>query len=128
MAPGRNLPRRNEHEDCWLLGPVLFGQSGRGTVCVAPNSPDPPTRISPGGLYNPVTLSLKIDKDPPILWPHKDSIKIGDLDANQRHLVVLTSDGKKIQSFWFHGSLIDSTCRGSFRGGFHMDVNAVTGT
>lgn len=69
----------------------------------------PPTRISPGGFYNPATLSVKIDKNPPILWPHKESIKIGDLDINQRHLIVLTSDGKKIQSFWFRFSDYKST-------------------
>jgi hypothetical protein len=92
-----------------LLCPALLGQSERGTVCVAPNSPDPPTRISPGGLYNPATLSLKIDKNLSILWPHKESIKIGDLEVSQRHLVVLTSDGKKIQSFWFRFSDYKST-------------------
>ena len=42
------------------------------------------TRGSPGGFYNPATLSLKIDKNPSILWPHKESIKIGDLDVSQR--------------------------------------------
>ena len=82
---------------CWTLS----GQSGKGTICVAPNSPDPPTRISPGGEYNPATLSITIDKNKPIPWPHKESILIGDLDLNERHLVVLTSDGKRIQSFWF---------------------------
>src|ERR1700741_2586702 len=116
MAPGRNLPRGTNMKivgrllcAMLLLGPALFGQSGRATVCVAPNSPDPPTRTSPGGLYNPVTLSLKIDKNPPIRWPHKDSIKIGDLDVNQRHLVVLTSDGKKIQYFWLRFSEYKTT-------------------
>jgi len=87
-----------------LFCPALLGQSERGTVCVAPNSHDPPTRFSPGGFYNPATLSIKIDKKPPILWPHRESIKIGDLNVNQRHLVVLTSDGKAIQSFWFRFS------------------------
>jgi len=57
----------------------------------------------------PATLSLKIDKNPSILWPHKESTKIGDLDVSQRHLVVLTSDGKKIQSFWFRFSDYKST-------------------
>jgi hypothetical protein len=92
-----------------FLCPVVLAQSERGIVCVAPNSPDPPTRISPGGFYNPATLSVKIDKNPAILWPHKESVKIGDLDINQRHLIVLTSDGKKIQSFWFRFSDYKST-------------------
>jgi hypothetical protein len=92
-----------------LLCPALLGQEARGTVCVAPNSPNRPKLISPGGSYNPKTLSLKIDKNPPILWPHRESVKIGDLDLSQRHLVVLTSDGKKIQSFWFRFSDYEST-------------------
>jgi hypothetical protein len=33
-----------------------------GSICVLPNSPEPPTRISPGGDYNPDTLTIRIDK------------------------------------------------------------------
>jgi hypothetical protein len=75
-----------------------------GTVCVLPNSPEPPTRISPGGDYNPNTLTISIDTRPQIPWPHKHSIKIDDLDLNERHLIVLRSDGKRIQSFRFRFS------------------------
>ena len=88
---------------------VLYGQSERGTICLAPNSPEPPTRISPGGDYNPATLSLSIDKGKPILWPHKESIKIDGLNLAERHLIILTSDGKRIQSFWFRFSDYKST-------------------
>jgi hypothetical protein len=79
-------------------------QPERGTVCVLPNSSEPPTRISPGGEYNPATLSVRIDKQQPVLWPHKKPVRIEHLSLNQRHLVVLTSDGKRIQSFWFQFS------------------------
>jgi hypothetical protein len=79
-------------------------QPESGTVCVLPNSPDPPTRISPGGEYNPATLTLRIDKLEPILWPHKHPVRIENLALNERHLVVLTSDGKRIKSFWFRFS------------------------
>lgn len=72
-----------------------------GTVCIQPNSSDPPTRFSPGGLYNPSTLAVRIDKEQPILWPHKLPVRIDALTLNERHLMVLTSDGKRIQSFWF---------------------------
>jgi hypothetical protein len=37
-------------------------QPERGTVCVLPNSSEPPTRTSPGGEYNPATLSVKIEQ------------------------------------------------------------------
>ena len=79
----------------------LLADPGRGTVCVAPNSEEPPSRISPGGQYNPKTLMLRIDKKEAIHWPHKESVKIDGLDVNTRHLIVLYSDGKRIQSFWF---------------------------
>jgi len=72
-----------------------------GIVCVLPNSPDRPTRISPGGDYNPDTLTIAIDSRLPVRWPHRISIKIADLDLNERHLIVLRSDGKRIQSFHF---------------------------
>jgi hypothetical protein len=87
---------------------VLSGQLNRGTICVAPNSSEPPRLISPGGNYNPATLSISIDKREPILWPHRESIQIGNLELDRRHLVVLTSDGKRIQSFWFRFSDYES--------------------
>jgi hypothetical protein len=40
----------------------------------------------------------------PILWPPKKPVRIEHLSLNERHLVVLTSDGKRIQSFWFQFS------------------------
>ena len=79
-------------------------QPQRGTVCIAPISSEPPTWISPGGEYNPATLSVKIDRGRLIPWPHKECVSIGDLDLNQRHLVTVTSDGKPIQSLWFRFS------------------------
>ena len=73
----------------------------QGSVCVLPNSPEPPTRISPGGMYNPKTLTLRIDEREQVLWPHKKPVVIEGLDLQANHLVVLTSDGKRIQSFRF---------------------------
>ena len=86
---------------CFLLSQTLSAEPGVGTICVAPNSAKKPTLISPGGDYNPATLLLKIDKRQTVLWPHKGSLKIEGLDLQGRHLVVVTSDGKRIQSFWF---------------------------
>jgi hypothetical protein len=70
----------------------LSGELQYGTVCVAPVSPEPPQRFSPGGYYNPATLTVRIDKGQPIVGPHKSSIKITSLDLAQRHLAVLMSD------------------------------------
>ena len=76
----------------------------RGTVCVLPNASEPPTRVSPGGMYNPATLTIGIDKRLPSPWPHKQTVKIDDLSLDERHLIVLRSDKKRIQSFWFRFS------------------------
>jgi hypothetical protein len=82
-------------------------KNGDGSICVLPNSPEPPTRISPGGDYNPKTLALRIDEHEPILWPHKQPVLIEGLDLQANHLVVLKSDGKRIHSFRFKFSADD---------------------
>jgi hypothetical protein len=81
--------------------------SKRGSVCVLPNSPEPPPRISPGGEYNPDTLTVRVDKGHSIRWPHKEPVLIDSLDLQENHLVVLTSDGTRIQSFRFKFSQND---------------------
>jgi hypothetical protein len=52
-------------------------------------------------MYNPDTLTLRIDKREAIRWPHKVPMLINGLELQDNHLVVLTSDGKRIQSFRF---------------------------
>lgn len=98
-----------------LLCPTFSAQTESGTVCVIPNSEKPPTRISPGGAYNATTLLLKIDKRPAIHWPHRKISKIEGLDLKERHLVVLLSDGKQIQSFWFRFA--------EFKGADHLCIS-----
>jgi hypothetical protein len=86
----------------FLHWPVLApAQQQQGSVCVAPNPEEPPTRVSPGQMYNPATLKIRIDKREALPWPHKNSLKIDGLDLNGRHLLVVTSDGKPIQSLKF---------------------------
>ena|ERR1700722_12686662 len=85
----------------FLHCPFVSGQSARGTVCVGPVSPERPNFVSPGGFYNPTTLTVRIDKEKPIIGPHKNCVKVDNLDLSKRHLVVVSSDGKPIQSLWF---------------------------
>jgi len=87
--------------DCVAQTSPTESSNENGSICVLPNSPEPPTRISPGGEYNPKTLTLRIDKQEPIRWPHKEPVLIDGLDLQTNHLVILTSDGKRIQSFRF---------------------------
>jgi len=84
-----------------LTFPVLSAQAQRGSVCVAPNSTEAPIRFSPAQNYSPATLSIRLDKGSLAPWPHKQGMKIGDLDFSERHLVTVTSDGKRLFSFWF---------------------------
>ena len=93
----------------FLLCPVLWAEQHRGSVCIAPNSSTPPIRVSPGQMYNPATLSIRIDKRPVVLWPHKECLKVEGLDITQRHLFVVISDGKPLLSFWFRFADYKST-------------------
>ena len=86
----------------------IEGSNNTGSICVLPNSPNPPTRISSGGDYNPDTLTLRIDERQAIRWPHKEPVLIEGLNLHERHLVVLTSDGKQIKSFRFKFSEEDN--------------------
>jgi len=81
--------------------PSTFDPTKSGSMCVLPNSSERPTRISPRGDYNPGTLIERIDKQEPVHWPHKTPVLIQGLDLLSSHLVVLTSDGKPIQSVRF---------------------------
>jgi len=85
-----------------LLCPALSAEPGPGTICVL-SQPDDfrPRVVTPGDEYNPATLKFKIDKREAVSWPHKESLKIVGLDTAERHLIVIVSDGKRIQSTWF---------------------------
>jgi len=97
----RSLPLVMAFSISFLLHPVRAGGQARGSVCVGSNSAIRPTGVSPGQMYNPATLSVRIDKGKVVLWPHKDCLKIEGLEITQRHLLIVISDGKPIQSFWF---------------------------
>ncbi|MGA7225117.1 MAG: hypothetical protein WA867_08270 [Candidatus Acidiferrales bacterium] len=84
---------------CLLLPHGPRDDLNQGTICVAPISAERPTRFLVD--YNPATLALRIDKRKAIPWPHVEGTRIEGLDPKQRQLVVITSDGKSIQSFWF---------------------------
>jgi hypothetical protein len=83
------------------------GDNKTGSICVLPNSTEAPTRFSRAGEYNPDTLMVRVDDRESLRWPHKSRLLIDGLDLQQRHLVVLTSDGKRIQSFRFKFSQDD---------------------
>jgi hypothetical protein len=81
--------------------PSTRNVNNSGTVCVMPNPAERPTRILAGGDYNPDTLTVRIDEREPVRWPHKKPLRIEGLSLEERHLVVLTSDGTRVHSFRF---------------------------
>jgi hypothetical protein len=74
----------------------------QGNVCIAARVDDPfykePTILA-NGQVNTHGLKLKIDKQHIIPWPDRESLKIADLDIEERHLlVVLDSKGRSVES------------------------------
>jgi hypothetical protein len=70
-APGQSLPEKDKS--------TAGERRELGTVCVLPNPTERPTRISPGGDYNPATLTVRIDKEQQIPWPHQQPVRIENL-------------------------------------------------
>ncbi len=88
-----------------LLCPAILSEPARGTICVLAQPDHFPDGIVMGALdYNPATLKLRIDKQNAISWPHKENLKISDLNPEERHLLTIISNGKPIQSVWFRFS------------------------
>lgn len=86
-----------------LLSGVCDAHTEEGSICVAPIPVGPPTTSAPG-LACDGTLSLKIDSQKDVPWPHGESLKIEHLDLAQRHRVTVLCDGRPQQSFWFRFS------------------------
>ena len=96
-----------------LIPHVAMAQEAAGSICVAARADDPfwkePATL-PNGQINSHGLRLKIDKRPAVAWPDRKSLKIDGLDTSERHvLVVITSEGKPIESVRFKFSEYKST-------------------
>jgi hypothetical protein len=96
-----------------LIFPLAIAQETAGSVCVAARVDDPfwkePTTL-PNGEINSHGLRVKIDKRPAVAWPDRTSLKLDGLDTKEPHvLVVLSADGKPIESVRFKFSQYQST-------------------
>ena len=70
-----------------------------GMLCVIP---DPPGCCALGTVpFDLKTLMFRIDKGNKTPWPKKMGIKVEGLSLGEKHLVVVYSGGKPIQSFRF---------------------------
>jgi hypothetical protein len=72
-----------------------------GTVCVFPIAPELATKGLSSGDHRTSTLRLRIDKQQELPWPHNQPVKIEPLSLSERHVVVVTSKNKRVQSFRF---------------------------
>ena len=82
---------------------LLYAQSERPSMCIAPNDARTPERCAPG-LCASGPLSFKIDDRPAMQWPKNESVEIDDLDAATRHRIIVYRAGKPQQSFKFRFS------------------------
>jgi hypothetical protein len=88
-----------------LVFPAFSGEPEHGALCVAPAPLGHPVTSATHELVcHSGNLSLKVDKQQAILWPHKDSLKIGNLDVKQSHQIVVLCEDKPQQSFSFRFS------------------------
>jgi hypothetical protein len=87
-----------------LLCQSNAGEPGSGTICVASRAATPfrGQVIPPTGKVSSGGLQVRIDKRQVAAWPQRESLKIGGLALNERHLLaVLDAKGKPIESLWF---------------------------
>lgn len=75
----------------------LDGIPQSGKVCVLPIGPEMATK----GGRRTATLRLRIDKRQELPWPHGQPVRIESLRLSDRHVVVVTSKNKTLQSFRF---------------------------
>jgi hypothetical protein len=82
-----------------LLALPAFADPKTGMLCVIPDPPGCCDRVTvPFDLKR---LMFRIDNGKKTPWPQKTGFKIEGLSLGERHLVVVYSAGKPIQSFRF---------------------------
>ena len=76
-----------------------FAEPKTGMLCVIPNPPGCCTLVTVP--FDLKTLMFRIDKGNKTPWPQKMGFKVEGLSLGEKHLVVVYSGGKPIQSFRF---------------------------
>ena len=70
-------------------------------LCVIPDPPGCCTELINSVPFDVETLMFRIDNGKKEPWPRKTCFKIEGLSLGEKHLVVVYSGGKPIQSFRF---------------------------
>jgi hypothetical protein len=76
-----------------------FAEPKTGMLCVIPNPPGCCNLVTVP--FDLKTLMFRIDKGNKTPWPQKMGFKVEGLSLGEKHLVVVYSGGKPIQSFRF---------------------------
>jgi hypothetical protein len=82
-----------------LLALPTSGEPKTGTLCVIPDPPGCCRLVTVP--FDLKTLMFRIDNGNKTPWPQKPGSKIEGLTLEEKHLVVVYSAGKPIQSFRF---------------------------
>jgi hypothetical protein len=78
---------------------LAFAEPKTGMLCVIPNPPGCCTLVTVP--FDLKMLMFRIDKGNKTPWPQKMGFKVEGLSLGEKHLVVVYSGGKPIQSFRF---------------------------
>ena len=84
---------------CLISTPPTFAEPKTGMLCVIPDPPNCCDRVTV--LFDLKTLMFRIDSGTKTPWPQKMGFKVEGLSLGEKHLVVVYSGGKPIQSFRF---------------------------
>ncbi|MFZ0856091.1 MAG: hypothetical protein WAN10_04480 [Candidatus Acidiferrales bacterium] len=85
-----------------ILSVPTSAEPKTGMLCVIPDPPGCCTEfINSVPFFDIQTLMFRIDNGKKKPWPRKTGFKIEGLSLGEKHLVVLYSGGKLIQSFRF---------------------------
>jgi hypothetical protein len=85
-----------------LFGQMTAADPDSGSVCVASRVDDPWYKVASPDATNPGGFSVRIDKRAAVPWPRLKSLRLGDLNLQDSHLlVILDAKGKPVESVRF---------------------------
>jgi hypothetical protein len=87
-----------------MVNSALAVQTESGSICIAPLPKPIDGRHAAGGSAawcSSGKYSIKVDAQPAVSWPEKESAKINDVSLSVRHRIVVLCGGKPTQSFTF---------------------------
>lgn len=84
---------------CSLSALPTSGGPKTGTICVIPDPPGCCEQVTIP--FDHKSLVFRIDNGSKTPWPQKVGLKIEGLNLDEKHLVVVYSRGKPLQSFRF---------------------------